>query len=362
LDYHYWMTRRRIARVREDMRDLGLDALIVSSLSNIRFLSGFSGSNALSIITSKEIFFITDSRYALQSKDEVKRWRRFITTRSLAAEASQQALLAGCRRVGFESHYVTHAQYRAFKKLFPRKSFVPTEEIVENIALVKDQEELGSIREAVAISDRVFTEVIKCIRPGVTELDVAAEISYLHKRNGAEHDAFEPIVASGERAAFPHARATSRRIKRGDMVVLDFGCACGGYHSDITRTIAVGRVLHQGREIYHVVLDAQQEAIMAAKGGMLAKELDGIARKLIASRGYGRYFTHSLGHGLGLRAHERPRVSALSNERLQAGSVITIEPGVYLPGVGGVRIEDDVLLTSTGCEVLNTAPKELMIV
>ncbi|MFN0159102.1 MAG: M24 family metallopeptidase [Bacteroidota bacterium] len=356
------MTRQRLAQLRKTLVEKGLDALLVSSLYNIRYLSGFSGSNGLIVVRRNSAHFLTDSRYVLQSREEVKGFKRIIAQRGLFDEVAKQKLLSGCARVGFESQHLPHSQYIEMRRQFPRIRLVPTAELVEDMVLVKDQSELESIKEAVRISDMVFDTILDTIRPGVRELDVAAEISYLHKTHGAEQDAFECIVASGERGALPHARATSKKIKSGDLVTLDFGCTVRGYNSDITRTVGVGRVSKKQRRMYDVVLEAQRAAIAEAHAGMPASELDAVARDRIAAAGYGKYFTHSLGHGLGLQVHERPRVSSLGKERLQSGSVITIEPGVYIPGVGGVRIEDDVVLTPTGCQVLNSAPKELMVV
>jgi Xaa-Pro aminopeptidase len=248
------------------------------------------------------------------------------------------------------------------RKLFPSVAFASTSDIVEEAMLAKDEHEIGMIRRAVRISDRVFEKVLDAIRPGVNELEISAEISYLHKSLGAERDAFETIVASGERSAFPHARASQKKIRSGELVTLDFGCVVDGYNSDITRTVIVGKANMRAKRMYEAVCEAQQEAINSAKAGMWARDLDAVARKSIGRRGYGKFFNHSLGHGLGLHVHERPKVSQLSTERLRAGSVITIEPGVYIPDFGGVRIEDDVLLTANGCVVLNEATKEFIVV
>ncbi len=356
------MTRHRIARLRNVLKERNLGALIVSSLPNIRYLTNFSGSSALCIVTQTKVQFLSDTRYSLQSKTEVGGARRLITTRGLFEEAAHHRLLNKCKRVGFESHHTTYAQYRLLKKLFASTAFVPTHDIVESLVQVKDAEELTRIRKAVSISDSVFSDILPMLRPGVQEREVAAEISYLHKRNGADQDAFEPIVASGVRGALPHAGATEKRIKRGEMVTLDFGCTVAGYNSDITRTMAIGKTPRRAREIYDVVLNAQLEAIAFAKAQISARDLDNVARKRIKAEGYGRYFTHSLGHGLGLQVHELPRISWLNKESLLAGSVVTIEPGIYIPGFGGVRIEDDVVLSAGGCEVLNTAPKEFMTI
>ena len=344
------------------MQREGLDAFVVSSPFHVRYLSGFSGSNSLCVVRRSGAYFLTDGRYRRQAAEEVKSFKRIIESIGLFEAIAKHRLLKGCKAVGFESNTVTFAQYRLLKRLLPGTSFVPTNDLVESIALVKEKEEVENIKAAIRISDRVFDEILPSIRSGVTELDVAAEIGYLHRKHGAEKDAFDSIVASGERGALPHARATAKKIRNGELVTLDFGCTFRGYNSDITRTIAVGRVSREARTIYDVVLDAQRASIDAAKGDMPAKDLDAVARQRIKKKGYGRNFIHSLGHGLGLQVHEPPRVSYLSKDQLRPGSVITVEPGVYVPGLGGVRIEDDVLLTSTGCEVLSSAPKELITI
>jgi Xaa-Pro aminopeptidase len=291
---------------------------------------------------------------------EAKRWKRVVSTLGLQEAVKAEGVLKGCRNVGFESHELSYAQYRTFRKLFPRISFSGQADLIEDLTLVKDAAEVENIHRAAQISDRVFSEIVPLIRPGVREAEIAAEISFLLKSHGGEHDAFEPIVASGERALLPHARATAKRIKRGEVVILDFGTTWNGYCSDITRTVAIGKASSRAREMYALVLDAHTAVIAAAKAGLMARELDAIARERFRLAGYGKYFVHSLGHGLGLSIHERPRVSPLSREELHAGSVITIEPGLYVPGTGGVRIEDDVVLTRTGCRVLTSAPRELM--
>jgi Xaa-Pro aminopeptidase len=354
------MTRHRVMRLRTTLRERRLDALFVSSLPNIRYLTGFTGSNALCVFTATRGFFLTDTRYRDQSRAEVGGIVRAVTTKTLAATAAERGYLDGCGRVGFESNATTYHQYRALRGLFPRHSLQPTADLVEDLAVVKDDQELACIRRAVAITEQVFLDMLNVVRPGMRENEVAAMISYLQKMYGADGDAFETIVAGGARGALPHARASERKMHSGEFVTLDFGCTVGGYASDLTRTVALGRVTRRMREVYGVVRDAQAAAIAAARPDMWARDLDAVARRHIAAAGYGKFFSHSLGHGLGLHVHERPRVSMLSTERLRTGSVITIEPGIYIPGECGVRIEDDVVLTHTGCEVLTTAPKELL--
>ena len=207
----------------------------------------------------------------------------------------------------------------------------------------------------------MFAKVLKIVRPGVSELDVSAEISYYHKMFGAEKDSFDPIVVSGPRGSLPHGKPSSKRIKQGELVTLDLGCICNGYCSDLTRTVAVGKPSAEARKVYEIVFEAQRLAIESAKGGMAARRLDSIARNYIRSYGYGKYFGHGLGHGIGLEIHEYPRVSARSVHTLRNGNVVTVEPGIYLPGKCGVRIEDDIVVRNGECEVLTTAPKTLIV-
>ncbi|MBP1691282.1 MAG: aminopeptidase [Bacteroidetes bacterium] len=351
----------RVARLRTLLEDQRLDALIVTSLTHLHYLTGFTGSNGLAVVTRNEVFFLTDSRYRAQAARQVRNAQRLFTHHPLLTGMAEHHCLSRCKRAGFESHVMTYQQYRLLRKSFPRKLFVPTSGFVEKLLLVKDDSELSAMRKAIHITDLVYADLLTILRPGMREHEVAAEISYRQRRLGAEGDAFHPIVASGERGALPHARASEKKLRRGEMVTLDFGATVDGYHSDLTRTVALGHVTRRAREIYGVVLKAQLAALDAARGGMPARDLDGVARRIIADAGYGDAFSHSLGHGLGLHIHERPRVSALSNETLAAGSVITVEPGIYIPGWGGVRIEDDILLSTTGNTVLTSAPKDLVV-
>jgi len=355
------MRARGLTILRKELSRLQLDALLVTSPRNIRYLTGFTGSNALCLVTRKGQYFITDPRYAIQSRTEVKGWKRFITSDSLAQEAVRQKLLARCRRLGFESSNLDYARYRTYKRQFGAHSLIGTDGIIEQLGIAKSRTEIGLIRHAAAITDRVFKDVLNVIRPGVRELDISAEISYRQRRYGAERDAFDPIVASGARSALPHARASRKKIKTGEGIILDFGCVFEGYHSDLTRTIFVGKVSRKMKEIYNLVREAQGNAILAARSDIEARQLDAVARKTISDGGWGKYFVHSLGHGLGLDVHEAPRVSSLSRETLVQGCVITIEPGVYVPNLGGVRIEDDVVVTKRGCDALTRSSKELIV-
>jgi Xaa-Pro aminopeptidase len=351
----------RLRRMKQVLQERGIDGFLVTHLPSVRYLSGFSGSNGLCLVGSEASYFLTDFRYEEQSHEEVKGLRIAIAKDSLLKELEKRKLLRGMRRVGLEGNYLPLSEYQKLKKAHPRLRFVALADVVEGISAVKDEEEIALIKKAVRISDKVFDEVVKSIRPGVRELEISAEISFLHKTHGAERDAFETIVASGPRGALPHGIASVKRIRKGEFVTLDFGCVYHGYCCDITRTVSVGKARRKLREIYQVVSEAQTEAIEAVKPGVSAKSLDAVARRYIARNGFGRFFRHSLGHGIGLQIHEPPRISPQSSYRLRDGNVVTIEPGIYLPGIGGVRIEDDVSIMNGRSVVLNKAPKELLV-
>ncbi len=356
------MTARRLDEVRRRLSDRRLHALVVTHLPHVQYLTGFSGSHGVCVIRSDGQFFFSDGRYKSQALLETQGFRIVISAGSLFDAMHKKRAFAKNERVGFESQYLTVSELHGLRRTFTGNTFVPTSLVIEEIAAVKDRAEIAAIKEAVSITDKVFEKLLDVVREGITESEIAAEISYLQRTSGADADAFEPIVASGKRGAFPHARATQKKIQKGEMVTLDFGCRVKGYNSDLTRTISVGRPSGEMRKIYEVVRQAQERAIASARSGLPAKSLDRVARKHIVSQGYGKYFTHSLGHGLGHEVHELPRISRLSKDILKENNVVTVEPGIYVPGTGGVRIEDDVVIRNGSCEVLNRSRKELVIV
>lgn len=351
----------RLEKLRGQFDLLGINAFFVTFLPHLRYVSGFSGSNGIGIVTPTAAVLITDGRYAQQVKSEVTGWKVLITQGSLLEKILRRSLLPPRSRVGFDGNAVPYSQFISLKKSFPKVKFLPKAEVIEKIAAVKDAGEIASIGKAVSITDKTFHDILQLMKPGVSELDIAAEISYLQRKYGAEADAFETIVASGERGALPHGRASAKLLKNGELVTLDFGCVFEGYHSDMTRTIALGRAKPEARKIYQIVLDAQCKAIDHARDGVKTKDLDAVARGYIRKHGYDKYYRHSLGHGIGLQIHEAPRISVLSSAVLEKGNVVTIEPGIYLPEFGGVRIEDDVVIENGSCRVLNRSPKELMV-
>lgn len=352
--------RSRIEHLRLLCSTHGLNAFLITFAPHLRYFSNFTGSYGVGLVTRSAAYLVTDSRYATQARKEVQGWRILISEDSLFDEIFRAKLLRIGWRIGFDGNTLPYLTYQALTTKFPRVRFVSKGSLIDTIIAVKNRSELQYIQRAVEITDTVFRELLSMIKPGTTELDIAAEISYRHQKYGAESDAFQPIVASGLRSALPHGRATSKKIHKGDLLTLDFGCVYRGYCSDLTRTLVIGRATAEQKKIYRIVLDAQLRAIEHAKSGVMARDLDTIARSSITRRGYGRYFRHSLGHGLGLQIHEPPRISSRSTARLTSGNVITIEPGIYIPAFGGVRIEDDVVIRNSHCEVLTRSPKELL--
>jgi len=353
---------KRILSLREELHSQNVDAIFVSFLPHLRYFSNFSGSYGLGIVFKNSNLFCTDGRYKEQVKDELSGWKVFISRDNLIEFIKEKKLLQGIKTIGFDKNTLSYAEHTKLVELFPHIKFIPFENVFEKFSSVKDETELASLKKAIAITDNVFTEILSAIEIGMTENEVAAEISFLQKIYGGEQDAFEPIVASGWRGALPHARPTQKKIKRGEMLVLDFGTVVNGYHSDMTRTISTGKISQEVKNVYQVVKDAQQKAIDAVKNGMQAKAIDKVAREYIHKKGYGKFFNHSLGHGVGLQIHEAPKLSPKGEAILQTGMAITIEPGIYIPNLCGVRIEDIVVVENDGCKILTQSSKELITV
>lgn len=347
--------------LRNAMRAQGLDAMLVSLPAGIRYLSGFTGSYGLLLVTLRNAWCLTDSRYRLQARTELRGFRPLTVRSGFGDSIRQHSLLRGCRTVGYDEGHLTVAEHRSLRRHCAPCALTPAGALLPPLMSRKDSAELSLLCHAVDITDNVFCDIIKLIRPGVAERDLAAEISYRQRKEGADGDAFDAIVASGPRSASPHARASAKKIRNGEVVVLDFGCVVEGYHSDLTRTVGVGRVSRLLRDQYHTVLRAQETGIEALRAGRPARDVDALVRGQLASEGFRKFFPHSLGHGVGLRIHESPRLAPYSRDMLAPGNVVTVEPGVYIPGRGGIRIEDVVLVTENGRRVLSAAPRELMI-
>lgn len=352
----------RLDRLRLSFSTLGADALLVSHLPNVRYLCGFSGSAALLLVDERTATLFTDSRYTFQAREEVSGARVQIVKRGLI-RAVGTALHArrGRPRVGYSPGQVTVAQKRALESISgSRVRWVSDGSAVEKLRAIKDADELARMRDAADLISEVFGKIVPIIRPGLTELELAAEIEYAIKQGGGAGPSFETIVASGSRSAWAHARPTSKPLRKSELVVLDQGAIMRGYCSDMTRTVFVGRASKRVRRMYQAVLDAQEAAKRTIRPGVTAGDVDRAARNSLKRSSLARYFTHSTGHGLGLEVHEMPRLGKGEETILQEGMVVTVEPGVYLEGLGGVRIEDDVVVTAKGAVDLTTAPRDFL--
>jgi Xaa-Pro aminopeptidase len=349
----------RRSRLAARLSDLDIDAFLVTRLPNVRYLTGFTGSNGQLVLGAESATFFTDSRYTEQSRHEVPQAERITYTEFPAAFAEACAAL-GAKRVGFESGGVT---YRLYRELDEAGEFelVSTEGEVERLRWVKEPEEIELIGQAQAITDDCFDRIIAKLAEGMTEREVALEMELTMRQNGADGLAFDSIVAFGESAAEPHHHPTDRPLQQGDVVKLDFGALYRGYHTDMTRTVAFGEPSAELREIHALVKAAQQAGIDAVRPGVTGAEADAAARKVIKEAGRGKDFGHSLGHGVGLEIHEGPTLRAKSEDVLPAGTVVTVEPGVYVPGLGGVRIEDTVEVTEEGCRPMASSTRDLVV-
>ena len=360
----------RQARLQSALPQHRLDALLITHPPNVRYVCGFTGSAAALLLTPAGNFFFTDGRYTAQAHAEVQGARILIARKAPVAAFAEWAARHRARlgpksgaHLGVEGEHLSAAAFRRLQQTLGRsfrlKAAPP---LVELARMVKDTDEIALIRAAVDLGSGLWRHALKAIRPGVKETEVAAKMEYAARTAGAEGMSFETIIASGKRSALPHGRASEAAIPARGFVTCDFGVILTGYCSDMTRTLHVGRPPKEACRVYQAVQDAQQAAVEAVRPGQTVAEVDRAARSLLKKRGLGAYFTHSTGHGVGLEIHEAPRVAARQPEVLSPGMVITIEPGVYLPGRWGVRIEDMVVVTQHGCEVLTQTGKELISV
>ena len=350
-----------MAALRAALQSAGLDAILISSRANTRYLTGFTGSSSLLVISHQDATLITDFRYRTQARLEVgcaadvEIEGTSLWTKLWAVLPRHTAI-----SVGFESPHTTHADFQRIVDSGARWQWRPTTGIVEGLRQRKDAGELAHIRAAVAIAEEALRRTVPEMRAGVTELAVAARLEFTLRDLGSEAHPFETIIASGQRSALPHARCSTKSLAKGDLVIVDFGAVSGGYCSDITRTFVVGKASENQREGYAVVHEANASASAAVRAGMRGRDADALARDYIERRGFGPEFGHSLGHGIGLEIHEAPRLARTIDAPLPEGAVVTIEPGIYREGWGGVRIEDDVYLSAAGPVVLTSFRRDLV--
>ncbi|XID90307.1 M24 family metallopeptidase [Paenibacillaceae bacterium WGS1546] len=355
------MEARRLELVRQRLSASNLDGLLVTNPHNRKYMTGFSGSAGYVLVTQDQALLLTDFRYTDQAAEQAKAYE-VVKHAARPADTIADALrTAGVRRLGFEHNHVTYASYEAYREQFAGVELAPAGGIVEELRAIKDEREIGCIRKAVELTELAFDHILGVLKPGMSELDVSAELEYAMRRAGAPSSAYATIVASGERGALPHGLASGKRLARGELVTLDFGASCEGYCADLTRTVCLGTPSEKQKELYAIVLEANRAALEGLKPGMSGKDGDSLARTVIAERGYGPNFGHGLGHAFGLEIHEPVRLSQQSDDILRPGMALTVEPGIYVPGFGGVRIEDDIVVTETGIEVLTKSNKELIV-
>lgn len=356
------MIIQRLQRLRERMAAAGVPALLVTKVENRRYMSGFTGTWGWLLVTPQEAYLITDSRYTEQARAQAPDYKLVQQSNAgMLHEVRELAGSLGLKALGVEPHVLTHSEYRSLAEKLHPIELMDTDHLVEDLRKTKDPGEVDQIRQALAMTDRAFEHILTVLKPGMREKDVALELEYTMRQQGAEALSFDTIVASGPRSALPHGIASDRVIEAGDFVTMDFGCKHGGYCSDFTRTVSVGQAPDELRRIYDVVRRAQQAALEAVRPGMVAQELDAVARRVIDEAGYGKCFGHGLGHGVGLEIHEAPRLGVTGQEVLKPGMIITIEPGVYVPGLGGVRIEDMVCVTEQGGDDLTRATHDFIV-
>jgi Xaa-Pro aminopeptidase len=347
----------RLKSVDSLLHSESLDAIIFFGLPNIRYLSGFTGTDGVFIVTLKETLFLTDSRYEEQAQSQVCA-DRVICYKAKFSGIADVLAQCQCLQVGFEATALSVAQFESLTSIVSEKiSWHPLNKQLLSLRQIKSADELKLLRQAADLNRQAFEQVLPLIKQGMSEAEIAIELEIVMKRLGGEANAFDFIVASGVRGALPHGVASKKLLQSGDLVTIDFGTRVAGYHSDETVTFAIGEVDVKLRQIFDIVLEAHDLAIAAVKPGLAIAELDAVARERISAAGYAEYFGHGLGHGVGLEIHEQPSLSPRSTEVLAPGMVITIEPGIYLPGQGGVRIEDTIVVTNTGCDVLTSIPK-----
>ncbi len=350
--------KSRINNLIRRMDEENLDGLLISDLTNLRYLIGYTGDNGLLLLSKGKALFFTDFRYAEQSKREIRNAKIKIRERDLFSVFPIE-FVVGMKRLGFEAENISYQNYQRLKKQIKKTKLVPCGNWTKDLRAIKDEMELNLIRKAAEINDKIFALVLRRLKPGLREREIANEIEYEIRCNGGEL-AFPPIVAGGRNGALPHYQPGMKKLKFGEPVVIDFGTKYQGYCSDMTRTVFIGRASRYSKKIYSIVLEAQLAALAMLKPGEKASVVDASARDFITKKGYGKYFGHSLGHGVGLLVHENPALAKTSQAILAENNVITVEPGIYLPEWGGVRIEDLVRITPNGYEILSKSPKELI--
>ena len=352
----------RLRRFRDSFTGLDVDGMLIVNPENRRYLSNFSGSSGVLLVNPESAHIVTDFRYWEQVSVEVAEFELFKQGPDLWKSIVELIGALKWKRIGFEPESLTFKEYQNLLSVSSGGlELIPVSEGVENLRRAKEPDEVKLLAEAAKITDLAWHKTLALIKPGVKESEIGLEFDYQLRLNGAEGCAFTTIIASGARGALPHGHATDKTVNPGDLIVMDGGALFKGYHADMTRTVVLGKATPEQRKVYKIVLEAQEKALAALKAGVIGKDIDAIARDHIRDKGYGQYFGHGLGHSVGLQIHEKPRLAPVEESEIPAGAAITVEPGIYLPEWGGVRIEDLVIVEDSGVKNLTGSPKkELM--
>lgn len=350
---------KRLGKLQELLSQYDLDGYYISKPANVTYITGFTGDDSVAIVTKDKAFFLTDSRYTEQAKIETDGFLIIDNNRDMYKAVSECVNSSGIKKLGFESDYMTYEIYSILKETY-KIELEPLNNIIESFRSIKDEKEIENIKHAQKITEKAFEHILSVIKVGMKEIDIAAEMEYYMRKEGAEGTSFDTIVASGFRSALPHGEASEKTIENGEFVTFDFGCKYNGYCSDMTRTIVIGKATEEQKKIYNIVLNAQKYAIENLKANIKENEGDYLARSIIENEGYGKYFGHSLGHGVGLEIHEAPFMAKNKNGILKINMVVTVEPGIYIPNFGGVRIEDMVVIKENNVLDLTNSPKDLI--
>lgn len=353
----------RIDKIRSKFNAYDIDAFLITSPENRRYASRFHSTDGVVLITNESAYLFVDSRYIEAAQKAAAGYTiELIDTQNTYKKLISEALRRhACTCVGFEDTRMSYAEFIKYSSEIVKLPMKPASKIINELRLIKDSWEIENLIAAQRIAERAFDDVLRIIKPGISEREIAAEITYRMLKYGGENTSFDPIVVTGANTSMPHGVPGDEKVKNGDFVTMDFGCLYNGYCSDMTRTVAVGSASDEMKRVYDIVLEAQLAGIAAARAGIKGREIDAAARKVISDAGFGQYFGHGFGHGIGLDIHEDPNARPTSEAVMESGAVISAEPGIYLPGRFGVRIEDVVIIEENGCKNITTAKKELII-
>lgn len=354
------MSKNRLETARIKLHENKLDGILITNRANVLYISGFSGSNGVLLLTDKRNYLITDFRYIEQAEKESPHVSIVEHKMALMNTVVSKVRRLKIRRLGIESKSINLDQFYELREKAKGVRITPAKDFVEELREVKDADEIKKITNAVKIAEAAFSEMVKLIRPDIAEKELADALDFCMRKYGAQKNAFDTIVAAGSKSSLPHAKPGQEKVMHGDRILFDWGAQVDFYNSDLTRDVFMGKITHQAEKIFQIVHDAQRFAIEKIKAGIVAREVDRLARSYIEKRGFGKQFGHGLGHGIGLEVHEGPAINRRNKKPLKAGMVITIEPGIYIPEWGGIRIEDMVLVTEDGCKVLSHLPKQIV--